>query len=502
MSEIVQSLIFPEGELEERWRFRQMLERLVILDSSEEVFDHLDAKVLRDVFEIENNGTVLNATAVSNLLYAGGFTKTETGSYAEVQGNINFAAFNTLQMESKVLLVHRMDENNPRANVCRKMIVANKHGQEIKIDETSNDVAIGGNIDWILVWLQYFTISPFNENKAIANSIKWKTDKRDSLTTLFMYYCNVMQYYGKKAVTRTQFKKYLEKLGVEFKKGYVQKISGIMYADKVWIPNTTADQQRSLNLGYAAIPCTEDIVYTPFGKKHIDKLLDQREIIYRRLGYAESQETPSKTISTEIPRKKTVSRRKTEVREDVTIQTEERIETSTEDLVGIISGSQHEVEETKVQNTKTVISGRTSKNDNAASNNQNGIEDVYMQDRHIPESGSEDNTISASMPKSSRNKPKAFIDYDPLDTAASAAFLNGTTETNVSSAHSGESGEDAGSWEDDSDDIVTVETVLTALRVANNIQPITIDSLNYWLNRMSTSLAELQVTAEELINMI
>lgn len=495
MNEVTQSLIFPKGELEERWRFRRLLERLVILDSSEAIFDHLDAKVLRDIFEIENKGTTLDATAVSNILYAGGFTKIETGSYAEVQGDINLTTFNALQMDSKVLLVHRMLENNPRANVCRKMLIANKHGQEVKIDEISNEVAIGGSIDWIRVWLQYFTISPFNENLSVVNSVEWKTDKRDSLTTLFMYYCNVMQYYGRKAVNRSQFKKYLEKLGVVFKKGYVQKISGVMYADKVWIPNTTEDQQRSLDLGYAIIPYTEDIVYTPFGKKRLDKLLDQREIIYRRLGYAESQEAPIKTIPPKVTRETVVPRRKTKVREDVAVQTEERIETTTEDMVGYSGGNEQEVEEVKVQATEISDTERTSEDVVAAAINPNGNEDVYDE---------EDTTeiVEPVKHKSTASKPRAFIDYDPLDTADSAAFLNRTRDTGDEVEYNRESGDSEDTWEDDGDDTVTVETVLTALRVANNIQPITVASLDYWLNRMSTSLAELQVTAEELISMI
>ena len=75
MSEVVQPFIFPQGELEERWKLRRLIERIVVLDSPNPVFEKLDAKVIRDIFEIENGGTNLTAAAVSNMLYAGGYTK-------------------------------------------------------------------------------------------------------------------------------------------------------------------------------------------------------------------------------------------------------------------------------------------------------------------------------------------------------------------------------------------------------------------------------------------
>ena len=500
MNEVAQPLIFPKGELEERYRFRKLLEQMIILDAPENVFDHLDARTLRDIFEIENKGTTLNAAAVSNLLYAGGFTKHETGSYAEVRGDVNLAAFKGLTMESKQLLSHRLLENNPRAHTCRKLIMAEKHGQEVTIDDDNNSVVVGNDIDWINTWLQCFTISPYNENQAMIGGIKWKAETRSSLVVLHLYYCNVMQYYDKKAVNRKQFKHYLEKLGVVFKKGYAQKTSGVIYADKVWIPTTIEDQQRSIELGYATITENVNTVYTPFGKRPIASLLDQKDRIYRRLGYVEPKETPLETVPSKIARETAIPRRKTEVREDVTIQAEERIEITTEDLVGYSNGNEPEIEEVKIQDTddtytesetqytETIDDERTSE-DTAAETSQSNDEAAESEtDDPIEDDDAE---VEFVKPKSTRSKPKAFIDYDPLDTAASAAFLNSKPDD--------ENGKDR---EDDGEDIITIETIVTALKVANNIQPITIDSLNYWLDKMQTSLAELNMTAEELITLV
>jgi len=481
MSDVVQSFIFPQGELEERWKLRRLIERMIVLDSPNTVFEKLDAKIIRDVFEIENGGTTLTAAAISNMLYAGGYTTEETGGYAQINGNINFSVFNALDRESKLLLVHCMQDNNPRAAACRKMLLADRNGQTINIDEQTGDVSVGGNIDWIRVWLEFFTISRYNKELLMSSKVKWKPDKRASIVVLHNFYCNVMRYYGKQPVTRKIFRKYLEQIGVKFKKGYANHTSGVLYAEGLWIPTTSENQQKSIEVGYAVIDCAEDTAYTPYGTKPLNSLLDQKVIVYRRLGYDESQEPKIEAIPVEIAAEASIDGRETEVREDAPVQPKKRVKKETTDVVGHDSSSKPEIKTVEVQVTKAEDVQRTS-----------NVEDP--EDEWDPDADTSYASLKAKDPK---RKPRAFIDYDPLDNAAAASFLNGDPADNDE-----DGSEDDGDWEDDGDDTVTVETVLTALRVANKIQPITMASLNYWLNRMHTSLTELQVTAEELIAMI
>ena len=493
MSEVVQPFIFPQGELEERWKLRRLIERIVVLDSPNPVFEKLDAKVIRDIFEIENGGTNLTAAAVSNMLYAGGYTKEETGGYAQLNGGVNFSTFQLLDRESKLLLVHCMQDNNPRAAACRKIMLAERNGQTIDIDEKTGDISVGGNIDWIRLWLEFFTISRFNSEQLMNSKVKWKPDKRASIVMLHNFYCNVMRYYGKSPVTRKMFRQYLEQLGVKFKKGYANHTSGVLYAEGLWIPTTNENQQKSIEVGYAVIDCSEDEVYTPYGTKPLNSLMDQKITIYRRLGYDESQKQTLETIPAEITREEVVDRRETEVRKDVAVQTTPRVETSTENLVGHNVGSKQETKKVEVQVTKDTDEQRTSGNTVAA---KSTVDDTDSAEEWEGDDAEETSYATLKARDPSR-KPKAFVDYDPLDTAASASFLNGNGDADDEDEYA-----DDGDWEDDGGDTVTVETVLTALRVANNIQPITVASLDYWLNRMQTSLAELQVTAEELIAMI
>ena len=128
---------------------------------------------------------------------------------------------------------------------------------------------------------------------------------------------------------------------------------------------------------------------------------------------------------------------------------------------------------------------------------KNIFRQTHLAEHGRREDDAEETSYATLKARDPSRKPKAFVDYDPLDTAAAASFLNGNGDADDEDEYA-----DDGDWEDNGRDTVTVETVLTALRVANSIQPITVASLDYWLNRMQTSLAELQVTAEELIAMI
>lgn len=492
MSDIVQPFIFPQGELEERWKLRRLIERIVVLDSLNPVFEKLDAKVIRDIFEIENGGTNLTAAAISNMLYAGGYTKEETGGYAQLNGGVNFSNFQLLKRESKLLLVHCMQDNNPRAAACRKIMLAERNGQTIDINEKTGDISVGGNIDWIRLWLEFFTISRFNSEQLMHSKVKWKPDKRASIVMLHNFYCNVMRYYGKSPVTRKMFRQYLEQLGVKFKKGYANHTSGVLYAEGLWIPTTNENQQKSIEVGYAVIDCSKDEVYTPYGTKLRNGLMDQKIAVYRRLGYDESQKQTLETIPVEIPEKKVISGGETEVRKDVTSQATSGVTTPTENLVGHDVNSEQKTKKAAIQITEDTDKQRTSGGTIAA---KPTVNDTDASEEW--EDDAEETSYAILKAKDPSRKPKAFVDYDPLDTAAAASFLNGGGDTDNEDEYA-----DSRDWEDDGEDTVTVETVLTALRVANNIQPITIASLDYWLNRMQTSLAELQVTAEELIAMI
>lgn len=489
MSEVVQPLIFPVGELEERWKLRKLIEHVIVFDSTNPVFEKLDAKIIKDVFEVENGGTVLTAAAVSNMLYAGGYTKEETGGYAQINGGINFQAFNALQQESKLLLVHCMQDNNPKAAACRKIMLAERTGQEIEINENTGDVSIGGNIDWIRVWLEFFTISKFNKEPLTYAKVKWKPDKRASIVTLYNFYCNVLRYYGKQPVTRKIYRQYLEQLGIKFKKGYANHTSGVLYAEGLWIPTTSKDQQKSIEVGYAVINHEEGSVITPYGTRPVDNLLDRKVVVWRRFGYDEPQEPKIENIPVEISGETVDNGRDIEVRKDAPVQEETRIETPTEIVVGDNGCSVEKIIQNNTEDAEAKIFNRTS---------EDAVEDTTSAADTPDEYDEFTETSYATLKARDPNhKPKAFVDYDPLDTAASAAYLNGTEDAGDEAGY-----EDDGDWEDDSDDTVTVETVLTALRVANKIQPINTVTLDYWLNRMHTSLDELGVTATQLINMI
>ena len=221
--------------------------------------------------------------------------------------------------------------------------------------------------------------------------------------------------------------------------------------------------------------------------------MDQKITVYRRLGYDESQKQTFETIPAEITREEVVDRRETEVRKDIAVQTTPRVETPTENLVEHNGGSKQETKKVKVQVTKDAGEQRTSGNTVAAESTANDTD----ASEEWEGDDAEETSYATLKARNPNRKPKAFVDYDPLDTAAAASFLNGNGDADDKDEYA-----DDGDWEDDGGNTVTVETVLTALRVANNIQPITVASLDYWLNRMQTSLAELQVTAEELIAMI
>ena len=220
--------------------------------------------------------------------------------------------------------------------------------------------------------------------------------------------------------------------------------------------------------------------------------MDQKITVYRRLGYDESQKQTLETIPVEIPEKKVISGGETEVRKDVTSQATSGVTTPTENLVGHDVNSEQKTKKAAIQITEDTDKQRTSGGTIAA---KPTVNDTDASEEW--EDDAEETSYAILKAKDPSRKPKAFVDYDPLDTAAAASFLNGGGNADNEDEYA-----DSRDWEDDGEDTVTVETVLTALRVANNIQPITIASLDYWLNRMQTSLAELQVTAEELIAMI
>ncbi len=528
MNEVVQPFIFPQNELEERWKLRCFIDNVIILDSSNQIFEKLDAKIIKDIFSIENKGTVLTAAAVSNMLYAGGYTKEETGSYAQLKGGINFTAFNALKPESKMLLVHCMQDNNPKTAACKKIMMAERNGQEVMIDKDTNNIQIGGNLDWIRTWLEFFTISKFNAEQLMYHKINWKPDKRVSLVHLHNFYCNVIRYYGKTPVTRKVFKKYLEQLGIQFKKGYVNHISGVVYAEEIWIPITSENQQKSIEVGYATIDYEEGSVYTPYGAQLISNLLNQQVTIYRRLGYDKSQEPTYEEIPAEISRKKSNNKRKIEIWEDASISAEAETENTgnTENVVEFNRPDVQEIkedefqeyrEESEIQNdSETVETQRTSVN-SSAKLGANGTIGTNTAANRTDASEFEDSTTETNYAilkaERTEHKPKAFIDYDPLATDNASAFLNGEIKEDTDNSFDTEIREqdstygtndsnDAADWEDDIDDTDPVKTVLTALRVANKIQPITAESLDYWLNRMQISLAELNITAEELLAML
>ena len=123
---------------------------------------------------------------------------------------------------------------------------------------------------------------------------------------------------------------------MKFKKGYANHTSGVLYAEGLWIPTTNENQQKSIEVGYAVIDCSEDEVYTPYGTKPLNSLIDQKITVYRRLGYDESQKQTLETIPAEITREEVINRGETEVRKDATSQTASRVEASTENLVGRI----------------------------------------------------------------------------------------------------------------------------------------------------------------------
>jgi len=225
-------LIFNKQEVIDRYRFHEMVHKFFELRGQEgDLTLRVSIDILSKIYNIIYPENVLTDAIINNMLVAGGFTPRESA-----EGNYIFAILDEKYFQVAILGVKIAITNCVMSDVMR-----NRLHQYMLNKCDSRSMLASSPVYFIELFLRNFCILKDNTYNGTFD-----TKQRSRAVSVYSYYISICAIYEIPYVNKLRFYDAIVDRGFEKCRGYVEKCSGMVYFNKLYIPLTDEDMTLSL----------------------------------------------------------------------------------------------------------------------------------------------------------------------------------------------------------------------------------------------------------------